>query len=91
VKNAVEVLMIWAVVENESDAPWMVAAWDEYSIEGNHEGWEQEIAKAVKECGGENIRIIRTHIPYDTVQQAFMPVTVPSEGTAAVLIQGGDK
>ncbi|MBP3044854.1 hypothetical protein KKR91_01310 [Arthrobacter jiangjiafuii] len=72
-----KIYLIWAVVENENDAPWLVAAWDEYCMDSNSEGWMEELAKARSEYGAGNIRVTTTlAVDYDKVVRAFEPADV---------------
>lgn len=82
IKNPIAVLSIWAVVESESDAPWLVEAWDEYVVDGNYEGWLEAINKAKAEYG--DIRILTTSVDYEAIQRAFMPVAVANSGVSVV-------
>lgn len=76
-QNPIEIHMIWANEDREPDAVWMVDAWDEFSMDGNYDGWEKAVAKARKE--NENIRIIVTTVSYSEIQKAFVPAKVESK------------
>lgn len=75
--------LIWAIAEGETNTPWLVDAWDEYSIDGNHYGWEQAVAKAGEEYGGRNIRVTTIEADYDKAVAAFLPADVTPSGAAA--------
>lgn len=75
--------LIWAIAEDENDAPWLVEAWDEYSIDGNYDGYVAAVAKAGDENGGRNIRVTTIEADYDKVVAAFQPADVTPSGAAA--------
>lgn len=78
----IEVWMIWAMLDSEPDAPWVVDAWDEYSIENNPSGWDDAVTKAKKE--NENIRITVSLIDYNAVVKTFQPAKVELTGVMKV-------
>ena len=77
--NTVKLYLIWAVVEAESDAPWLVAAWDEYSMDANYDGYLEALADAHHAHGAGNIRETVITADYDKVVAAFKPSDVTPE------------
>lgn len=71
-----KVYMIWAIVPEDPELPWLVAAMDEDSIDENGERWEEQITAAEDAYGARYIRITETSVNYDGVIQAFKVVTV---------------
>lgn len=71
-----KVYMIWAIVPEDPEVPWLIAAMDEDSINENEDGWEEEITKAERLYGARFIRITETSVNYDGVIQAFKVVTI---------------
>jgi hypothetical protein len=68
--------MIWAIVPDQPEAPWLITAWDSESIAGNEDGWLEELAKAEEEYGGRYVRVTKTAVNYDAVVESFQPVEV---------------
>ena len=71
-----DVFIIWAMVPDQPDAPWAIAAWDDESIAENHSGWLEALASAEETHGGRNIRVTKTTINYDAVVESFKPVSI---------------
>ena len=78
----IEIYTIWTALEWESDAPWMLDAWDEYSIDGNASGWDEALEKAKDEAGGQPVRVLKFIVDYEQVQKAFQVGTINSTGKA---------
>lgn len=55
------------------DSPEMMTAWDEFSIEGNPEGWDDARAQAIESWGDEleAHRVVIVTIDHDQVAAAF--------------------
>lgn len=73
---SMDVLMIWVTDENPDSEIWLLEAWDNDSIAGNQEGWEEAVQKAYEVYGGANVRITKTTVDFDKVQAAFQPVDI---------------
>jgi len=69
-----DVLMIWAAEYMALDAPWMVDAWDEFSIENNPEGWEEAVAKAHAEhpAPKHTVKIVKAQVDLSAITDLFM-------------------
>lgn len=78
-QNPITVHLIW--VTDESDTLWLADAWDEYSVDGNPEGWEGAIRKAEQENTA--VRITTTQLPYDQIEALFKPAPIPNSGISA--------
>lgn len=66
-----DVFLIWYLDPQDEQYVSVVAAWDEYTIEGNNDGWLEEIAKAEQEYGARHLRITKTHVSEQLVRKAF--------------------
>lgn len=58
------------------DLFWIVGAWDEWSIDENGEGFEEEYKKHAKEHGEGNLRVVNIEVPDGTMAKAFGVPTV---------------
>ena len=76
------IYLIWAVIEEESDAPWLVGAWDEYSVEGNYDGYMDAVEAARKDHGAGNVRVTTVLVDSDKVVNAFKPADVTPDVSA---------
>lgn len=74
--NTVKLYLIWAVAGHESTAPWLVGAWDEFSMDANYDGYLTALMEAYKVHGAGNIQETLTTVDYGKVQTAFKPVDV---------------
>ena len=78
IENGVQLSMIWAVDEPGSDGAWLIDCWDEFSIDGNYDGWLEAVKKA--EAEHPVTRITTTVVDYAAVQQAFQPTAINNNG-----------
>jgi len=70
-----KIWMIWARDNSDtSGVLWLVEAWDDDSVSGNYDGWEEAIEKAKAEYGGFNVRIASTNVDFDQIAKSFEPV-----------------
>lgn len=53
------------------ESPYIIEAWDEYAANYNPEGYDEAVQKAIKEHGGENIRILEVEIPIQAVRDLW--------------------
>jgi hypothetical protein len=66
------------------DIPELLEAWDEYSVDGNWDGWEAARTKALASIGDElhSSAIITITVPVEPIEQALNPrVEVTGEVT----------
>ena len=68
--NLISVSMIWALETGFDSAPWLVDAWDEFSIDENNEGWLEALRKAG--AASEVIKVITTTVDYGRVQYLML-------------------
>jgi len=62
------------VVRSQSvveDTHWVAGAWDEYTLDENPSGFEDDVKKAQGEHGADNVRILDVKIPEDALAYAF--------------------
>ena len=79
IENLISVSIIW-VAENDSlESPWVEAAWDEYMIDNNYDGWQERISRARDLF--EHVRITSTILDYAAIQSLFAPTTITNHGT----------
>lgn len=50
-----KIFVIVAKIKGE-DCPWIVNAWDEWTVDANHEGWHDAINEAKKKCSDAEVR-----------------------------------
>lgn len=75
-ENTMDIFIIWAIVPDQPDAPWVVAAWDSESIAQNEDGWLEKLADAEEVFGGRFVRVTKSEVNYDKVVSAFRPTEV---------------
>lgn len=69
-----DIFMIFAADE-ECETPWLVDAWDEYTVDANYEGY----LEAVKKARSENtaVSIVKASMDDDKVLASFKPAEIP--------------
>lgn len=76
----VKVYTLWASMKDEEDpSPWMIAAEDEFSWEGDPQRCEQVFAEARRRHDSSEIREITLEVEWDAVAAAFLPAEVAAE------------
>lgn len=58
------------------DAPWVVSAWDQSSIEENEKGYKEELEKFYEQYGPDNVRVGITKFDEDKVKEMFNPQSI---------------
>ncbi len=66
-----EVYLIFATMDEDPGSAWAVGVWDEYSLEVNYDGYLEELNKARKEHGPENVRVVRAVLDGSVVERAW--------------------
>ncbi len=56
--------------------PWMLTAWDEYTIDDNSHGWAKEVEDAREKY--HEIRVVVVNVPGDFLEKPFLPPEVES-------------
>jgi hypothetical protein len=74
------VYCLYAAMKDEDPSPWMIAAEDEYSWEGDPDRCEAVFAEARKqaESAGYVVREITLIVDISAIYKAFEPVEVPT-------------
>lgn len=54
---------------------WLLTAWDEYSVENNYEGWEEELQKAHKNYT--HVRVCEVKVDREHVEALFKNSVIP--------------
>ena len=65
-----KIFMIWARSHNEI---WLVAAWDDESIGANPEGYQEELDKARRDHGANDVAVTISEINFNAVRKSFEP------------------
>lgn len=73
-----DIYLIWALSNSDPEAPWIVDAWDEFSIDGNEPGWSAAIKKAEEE--NDAIRIVKTTLNHEQIVALFQPTALNNTG-----------
>lgn len=63
---------------SHDDPPWVVGAWDEYSIDANPEGYESDFLNMQKKHDGA-VAVLIVNIPDGSLHKAFRPQQVQGE------------
>lgn len=71
-----DIWMIWVTDTDPDSEIWLLEAWDDDSIQSNHEGWDDKVKEAFETYGGEFVRITKTSVDFDKVRAAFEPMEV---------------
>lgn len=76
-----QIYTVWATRKYASDEPELLTAWDEYSVDGNPEGFEEDVKKSIDSLGTDYLahRVVVITIDSTLIDAAFLPVKV--EGT----------
>jgi hypothetical protein len=75
------VYTLFASLKDEDVSPWMIAAEDEFSWEGNPERCEAAFkdANTLAALNGWDVRAIEVDLPYDKIAAAFHRTEVTGE------------
>lgn len=68
-----EIYTVWGVRKVSPEEPELVTAWDEYSVDNNPEGYDEDVRRGLASWGDDllTFRAIRISIPDSAVQAAF--------------------
>lgn len=73
----IRTLWFW---RKDEDGPELLTAWDEWSVDGNYEGWrrdcEQSFAAVESDDAGTGPRELIFRFDYDRVEEAFSPADI---------------
>jgi hypothetical protein len=70
-----KIFVIVAKIKGE-DCPWIVNAWDEWTVDANHEGWHDAINEAKKKCSDAEVRTAEIEVPDSFLFDMFKPIVV---------------
>lgn len=71
-KEMIGIHQIW-VNRDDFDNPELVDAWDEYSIDGNYDGWQAALANIRTDYGVEaTVYVAVSYIDLQTIRDAFI-------------------
>ena len=66
-------LYVIAVADKSCETPWVVSAWDEYSVDENDCGFDEDVEKAKKTHPNGEVRIGILNVPNDFLHNMFKP------------------
>lgn len=67
----IRIIAVWNKLD---DDPWIAEAWDEWSIDGNGEGFDKAVKKCKKEHGANSeVRVGIVEVPAGFLQDMFDP------------------
>jgi len=68
-------MIIYIIVAKHPDEaePWILAAWDEYTVNDNYEGFEEDIRKHTKKNKGCEVRTAEVEVEDDFFSKIFAP------------------
>jgi hypothetical protein len=71
---------VWGVRKGAADEPELMVAWDEYCVDSNPEGFDEEVEKAIASWGSDLLatRPITLTIPESLVKNAFVADEIPA-------------
>lgn len=66
---------VWAVRKHSPDEPELVVAWDEFCIDANPEGFDEDVKRALESMGSDLLthRVIVLRANYPDIVEAFQP------------------
>lgn len=72
------ILTIWTY---DGETPWIIEAWDSYTVEENPSGWADALEKANAQKGDREIRVIEIEVPtlWKKIEEVFEPPTIEGE------------
>lgn len=78
VENPQMIIKSLFITRKGADTPELIEAWDEYTIDGYPEGFDEACDKALASIGSDLVqwRIIDIEVPYNAVEAAFQPVKI---------------
>jgi hypothetical protein len=74
-----KIYLIVMRTDSDLEMPYVIDAWDEWTVDGNFDGWESEVKKQ-KEKNGDNVRIGIVEIPDDFLSSLFAIPVVEATG-----------
>lgn len=66
-----ELHMIWTAEGDDWQERWMLTAWDEYSVDGNHEGFCEELER-LKKLNGGRIKVVIVRVDESELDKCFV-------------------
>jgi hypothetical protein len=72
-------LHVIAVFEPSNDVPWVVNAWDEWTIDENPPGFTEAVEKAKRENPRAEVRVGVIRVPDSFLNDLFKPTEVKGE------------
>lgn len=74
---------VWTAEDDDWESPWLLTAWDEYSVDGNHEGFCEELEKLRKQNDG-RIRVVIVRVDDTALEKCFSVPTIDGAALAAI-------
>lgn len=66
-------------VEGDENPPVIAGAWDEWTIDENYEGFEEELAKIKKKHRGCEVRVAYVKVPDSFLNDIFKPFEIEAK------------
>jgi hypothetical protein len=74
---------------NGEDIPWILGAWDEYTIDGNEQGFSDAVEQFRRSLGNTEIRTAQIEVPEGFLQSIYRPIKVQGRSVGAEGVPGG--
>lgn len=66
----------------DAEMPWILGAWDEYTIDGNEQGFLDAIAQYRRSMPSADIRTAQIEVPESFLESIWKPVVVQGKPVA---------
>mgnify|MGYP001259955189 CR=1 FL=1 len=78
--HSIKIRTLWFLEDGDDVMPELLCAWDEYCIDENPQGYEEDMKKAHGSRGTDGeYRYIELSVDYDKIMKAFRPVKVKAD------------
>ena len=82
-------LYVIVVKDKNDETPWVVNAWDEYSVDENYQGFNEEVEKAKRAHKDGEVRVGIIRVPGNVLDSLFVPgVRASSPGKLSSGLRG---
>lgn len=58
------------------ETPWILGAWDEYTVDGNYQGFCDAVAQYRRSMAGAEIRTAQIEVPEGFLESIYRPIKV---------------
>ena len=82
-------LYVIVVKDKNDETPWVVNAWDEYSVDENYQGFDEEVEKAKRAHKDGEVCVGSIRLPGNVLDSLFVPgVRASSPGRLSSGLRG---